>query len=231
MYSESVHSSQFTVHSKLKTVNRSPGEALAKQGEPITVYRKGITLAELMIGGGIAAILIVILASFYITNFRIFGRQSIGIDLSNQAKIAVDDMTNWTRQSRAVARCPNTRCTPPIDPSSIILVLQLWPLDANGVPFDGGVSDSNFDYIIYQQDAQNKLVRKIVPSANPPSTRKAETNKILATDVLNLSFTWSPNPSDPLTATQVTISLTLQKTYLGKAVTASEEKQALIRNK
>ena len=231
MASKSVHSSQFTVHnkfSKFKTVNR----------EPITVYRKGITLAELMIGGGIAAILMIVLAAFYFGQFKAFSNQTVAIDLSSQGRIAVDDISNNIRQSESVC---TTSCGSLSGSTVSVLTLRLWPLVGTPGQPRNPTSSSDYDYLSYSKDAQNNLIRNIDASAvSPASTRKEETNKIIASSLhptTGLSFIYYDSLGTPLSspneanAVEIKITVVNQKIFLGKTNTITQEKRILLRNK
>ncbi len=183
----------------------------------------GFTLVELLIGSTILAIVILILGKVFISNLKLFLDESSAIAITEANKIALDEVINQIRESQAVA----ANCTPcGADKSgSNVLILQLWPINTNGELYDGGV---NFDYIVYKRDVQdNTLLRKIV-YPNAVSTRPAS-NKILSTNVANLSFAY--NNATPSQASEVTVTIKNSTNSSGKIQETERQSKAVLRNK
>ncbi len=183
----------------------------------------GFTLVELLIGSTILAIVILILGKVFISNLKLFLDESSAIAITEANKIALDEVINQIRESQAVA----ANCTPcGADTSgSNVLILQLWPINTNGELYDGGV---NFDYIVYKRDVQdNTLLRKIV-YPNAVSTRPAS-NKILSTNVANLSFAY--NNATPSQASEVTVTIKNSTNSSGKIQETERQSKAVLRNK
>jgi len=160
----------------------------------------GVTLVELIAGLGIIGVIIVMLASLYFAHTRLFSNQNTSIEVASQNRLAVDEITNQIRESEAVvSSC--TACSPD-STSQTTLILQLWPLDTNGDPTE---PTTGSDYIIYKKgDNDNtKLIKKIV--ADTSSSRQSS-EKIIATNISSLTFTYEPDNNDPPTATAVTVS-------------------------
>jgi len=214
MDSKLADSSQFIVHSKTKTVNR----------EPSTVNRPGLSLIELITGIAIFGLVILLAASVYFAHFRIFSNQNTSIEVASQNKLALDEMTNQIREGESVVNiCPNCGTDTTGDH---VLILRLWPLNASQEPFDPG--GSNYDYIIYKQSATDntKLIKKIIVD---PSSSRSSSEKILATDISSLQFSY--DNADPAQASEITISLTTSGNSGSKTLTTTQTSKAVLRNK
>jgi|SRR3990167_448278 len=213
MDSKLVYSSPFIVHSKTKTVNR----------EPITVNQNGLALIELLIAFSIIGLVSILIAAVYFAHSRLFSTQNTLVDVSSQNKLALDEMTNQIRESQeVVSTC--ALCAGDTTSNSLV-VLQIWPIDSSGEPFEPTGSD--YDFIVYKRDTDNtKLIKKIIPGAG--SQRKAS-QKIIATNISDLQFTYD-NP-DPTLASEVTINLTTSAISGGKTITSSQTTMAVLRNK
>ena len=192
---------------------------------PTTYWRlshAGLTLIELLVGFAVAGFIILLVASLYMAHSRLFNNQNAAIEVAVQNKIALEEITNQVRESQGVtASC----CNPPGETTGAnVLVLQIWPLDASGNPFDPG---TNYDYIVYKVDPADNtvLIKKIVPNAG--STRQASEKKI-ATKIATLNFTYDNAP--PQTS-EVTISLTTSDIYLSRTHTITNSSKAVLRNK
>lgn len=104
------------------------------------------------------------------------------------------------------------------------LVLWLWPIDASGEPFDPGTNI--YDCIVYRRDsAKNTLIKKIVPGAD--STRTAS-ERIIASGVTNLQFSYSPNVDY---AEEVTTTITTTGTVENQDVTQTQSAKVVLRNR
>ena len=185
----------------------------------------GVTLVELIAGLGIIGVIIVMLASLYFAHTRLFSNQNTSIEVASQNRLAVDEITNQIRESEAVvSSC--TACSPD-STSQTTLILQLWPLDTNGDPTE---PTTGSDYIIYKKgDNDNtKLIKKIV--ADTSSSRQSS-EKIIATNISSLTFTYEPDNNDPPTATAVTVSITTTGKSGAKTLTTTQSVKAVLRNK
>lgn len=181
----------------------------------------GLTLVETLIAFGLSAVILIILAAFYLTQFKFFSGQNTSIDISSQNKIAIDEITNEIRESQSVA----ASCCSSDTTSSTVLVLQIWPLNSNGDTQDPGTT--NYDYIVYQRDSSNNTItKKITPSGI--SSRQAGT-KIIASNVSDLQFTYDTVPSS--SAEEVTVTITTTAVSMGKTHTNTQTTSAILRNK
>lgn len=218
MDSNLVLSSLFTVHRKIKTVNRQPSTVNRRRRRP------GFTVIEFLVGTGLVGIVSVMVASLYFAQFRLFSNQSTSIDVASQNKIAIDELTSQIREASAIVNsCCDGETT-----SANSLVLSLWPLDSNNEPYQP--TPTSFDYIIYKQDAGDNthLVKKTVP--DPQSTRDAKT-AVIATNLSATGLTFSYDNADPGLAAEVTVTITTSAISGTKTVTSTQTGKATLRNK
>lgn len=189
-----------------------------------TTRPRGISLVELLMGAGLASFLIIVFISLYLGHFKIFSNQNMSMDVASQIKLGLDEIANEIRESQTVVTtCANCGSD---QTSATILILRLWPLDTSSEPFEPTTSD--YDYIIYKLDPidNTEFMKRVLP--DPTSSRKAD-NRIIATNIAGLQFTY--NNADPVQATEVTVSITGTKTAFGRTYTQTHEKQVLLRNK
>lgn len=187
----------------------------------------GITLVELAIIVGLLGLVAVLTAPIYMTHLRLFSRQNAAIEVSSQNRLALDEMVNQIREAQTiVSTCDD--CSPDVTGSGT-LVLQVWPINANGEPFPP--TDSGYDYIIYKIDSsKNQLVKRTISDS---ASFRPELTKIIAADVQNLQFCYDGNcsPADPTLASQVTIIVTNQVTALNNTQSIQQQAKAVLRNK
>jgi len=182
--------------------------------------QNGLTLVELIVGFSIIGIISVLIASPYFSFFRLFLNQFTAIDVASENRLALNEITNQSRQSESVSVL-----TIPCggDPSgSNKLCLQLWPLDQNGKPF----RSSDKDYIIYKRDPQNNTKIIKITRAATSSSRKSST-KTVGTDITNLQFAYNPNNQNIL----ITVTVTTSRVYDNKTQTTTQSADAFLRNK
>ncbi len=200
--------------------------AYKKTKNLLKIKLRGLSIVEIVTAVGLIGLVSVMVISVYFAHFRLFSNQSQGIDLANENRLALDEMAIQIKEAQAIAdTC--TACSG-YTTGTATVVLQLWPLDSNGNPTDPGAS--NYDYVVYKRDdlENTKLVKITYPAA--VSTRKAGTD-VLANDVSNLQFTYSPDNLTPTTATEVTVTLTNTNTNFGKTNTITQSTEAHLRNK
>lgn len=185
--------------------------------------RQGLTLTELLVVMTLLAIVALVAGSIFIANLKLFRDETSIISITEDNKIALDEITNQIRESQSIA----PTCTPcGADATNAnTLILQIWPLSASGEPFDGG---GNFDYIVYKRDAvDNTKMRKIV-YPHPTSTRQS-LNKITLSNITTFTFTY--NNVTPSLASEVTIKIKNSSNIRGKIQEVDRESKAVLRNK
>lgn len=184
---------------------------------------KGLSLVELQIAGAILAGITLLLGSVYYMQTRMFGEEKANIQLASENQIAVEEITNQILESTGVVtNC--TACVADTNSSSTVLILEFWPLDANGNPTDP--LGTNYDYIVYKKTGTN-LIKNVF--ASQASTRKAFTNKILSSLVKTVLFEY--DNADPAQATEVTLTLENETKSFIKTHTYSQNTKAKLRNK
>src|SRR3989344_2670901 len=113
-----------------------------------TNLKGGLSLIELLIAFSIIGLVSILVASIYFAHSRLFSTQNTSIDVSSQNRLALDEMTNQIRESQAVvstcAGCLGDTTSP------TVLVLQIWPIDVNGEPFQPMAGA--YDFIVYKRD-------------------------------------------------------------------------------
>lgn len=184
--------------------------------------RRGISLAEYLVAFSIISIISVMVAAVYFAHFRLFSNQNTAIDVSTQARIGVDEITNQLRQAEAIistcASCGGDTT------GQNILIMQLWPIDASGEPIDP--QGTNYDYIEFKKDEDGKLLKITYPNAS--STRPSGTHTV-ANFVTTVEFTYDdPTPAN---SSVVTAVLTTSAVAGNKTHTATETGKATLRNK
>ena len=161
-------------------------------------------------------------AAIYFAHFRLFSNQNTAIDVSTQARLGTDEITNQLRQAESVV----ANCTPcgSDTTGANILIIRAWPIDAAGEPI--APAGANYDYIEFKLDTGSKLVRITYPHAS--STRPGGTH-IVSAYVSSLTFTYD-NPT-PANAGEVTAVVTTQLAAGNKTHTATETGKGTLRNK
>lgn len=190
--------------------------------------RKGVSLVELLIGIGLFSVVSILFVTIVLTNSRIFSDQKTNIYIATQNRLALDEMINQIRESVTVTNnC--TVCGSNITSNSLVLILEIWPIDASGNPFDPATTTGS-DYIVYKLDDppnNTKLVKKIFVTSDNGSARQNSTD-ILASGVTNLLFSYDAPPPD---TSEVTIELTTEGNSIRKPLSVTQTAKANLRNK
>lgn len=187
--------------------------------------RSGVTLVEILIAFLLIGIISLLVFSVYSSQIKVFFTVLTGIGVSSQNKIAINELTNQTREGVAiVSTCPAAAC-PDDNTSGLVAVYQVFGLDASGNP-----TSAFYDYIVYRQDPADytHLIRKVFK--DPQSTRVADT-KIIATDLASNGLNFGYNNADPTQATQVTFTVITSKKEGAKTINQTQTGKAKLRNK
>jgi len=236
------------------TTQLPPSKGWSASGGNWRQRRQGFSLVELLIGILIIGLISTFIASIYLSHFKLFTGQSLAISVADQNKIAMDEIVNNIRQATQVygngtgtlpcnknncdisitAACGGTCLNPYTRNNGVQLVLQLWPLDSNGNPFDPATIAGCYpDHISYYLGDDPTQTNQQPPSGSPTldtdgyyhltretkrnlsncSTRQSSKD-IIATKILSINFTYTP--STPNT-TEVKITLTNEGKALWKA--------------
>ena len=186
--------------------------------------KSAFSLIEILIVLALLSVISLILGYVFISHFRLFNNVKSLVEVSSSNKLVLDELITQIREGEAiVSTCSG--CGSFVTGSGT-LILQLWPLDANNVPFEP--TSANYDYVIYSQDPikSTNLLKKIIPDAT--SNRVAST-KIMASDISNLNFTY--NNLDPTQANEITVNVQNSIKITGRTQTNSQQIKAVLRNK
>jgi prepilin-type N-terminal cleavage/methylation domain-containing protein len=185
---------------------------------------KAFSLVELLIAIAMLAVISLILGYVFVSHFKLFNNVKSLVEVSSSNKLVLDELISQIRESGAIAStCSGCGS---FTTGSTTLILQLWPLDSNNIPFEP--TTNNYDYIIYYRDAvtNTNLIKKIIPDSS--SNRNASA-KIMASDISNLTFTY--NNVDPTLANQITVNVQNSIKITGRTQTTSQQIKAVLRNK
>jgi len=190
--------------------------------------KAALSLVELQIAMVIFAGITLLIGSIYYAQTRLFGEEKKTIELSSENRIALDEVTNQTREAVSVVLgC--TICGSVTDSSSTVLILSLWPLDSSGEIFEP--TSGEYDYIVYKLDDppnSENLEKFIIP--NGTTSQRINTSKILASSTKSILFQYN-DPVNIDQSTEVTVTLTSEaKSYI-KTHTFSQSSKAVLRNK
>lgn len=209
---------------------------------------KGLSIVELLIGIAILAVVSLMVGAVYLAHFRLFSRQSTGIEVSSQNRVALDEIVNQTREAESVrANC----CSSPtlVTSSCSAIALRLWPLDANGDPTAPSdlANDTLYDHVAYYVDASKNLIK--ITDGAVGSNRPNYATKILATnlsaitplpgcnsglEIKYLDSLGADVTATPTNAAQVVVQLKTTGKYYGQTpvdVSQVQEAKAVLRNK
>ncbi len=176
--------------------------------------QSGFTLIELVVVVALFAVCSVVLVDLFIGHNRLYRSETAELDITNDARQALDDVDGYVRQANRILATYSTYTAGPQ-----VLILQIQSVNASNQLVPG-----TFDNVVFYLSSEN-LYRQVFP--NVASTRAAVTKK-LASNVNSLVFTY--NNADYAQVTEVTLDLTLQKSagLQNRAITASSK--ARLRN-
>ena len=190
--------------------------------------RPALTLVELQIAVAISAGITLLIGSIYFAYTRLFANDKVSIHVASENRIAIDEITNQIRESPGVStNC--TICGGQTTSSQTVLILKIWPIDANGETFEP--TSSEYDYIVYKLDStpnDKNLIKQIFP--NGVNSNRVQSTKILATDTKTLLFEYD-SPLNLSNSANVTVTLTSEAKSFTKTYTVSQSSKSVLRNK
>jgi prepilin-type N-terminal cleavage/methylation domain-containing protein len=157
--------------------------------------QRGFTLVEILVSVVLILICALIVSTMFIGQNRIFRTESAELNVTSDARSAIDDIDNYTRQATRTLSSYSTYTA-----GSQVLILQLRSVGASNQLLIG-----SYDTVVYYLDGSN-LYRRIYPDA---SSSRAAVIKRLASSVNSLSFTY--NSATFPQVTEVTTSITTQE--------------------
>lgn len=170
---------------------------------------QGFTLIELVVVVALVAICSTVLVSLFIGHNRIYRTQTAELDVTGDARQALDDIDSYVRQTNRTLSTYSTYTA-----NAQVLILQIQSVNSSSQ-----LIASTFDDVVYYLNNGN-LYRQVFP--NPSSSRTAQTKK-LAGNVTGLIFTYN-NP-DYAQVTEVTTNITVQENagVQNRAITTSSK--------
>ncbi len=171
--------------------------------------QKGFTLIELIIVVALFSVISIVLTSLFIGHNRIYRTQTAELDVTGDARTALDDIDSYVRQAnRALATYSTYTAT------GQVLILQIQSVNSSNQLVAG-----KFDHVVYYLSG-NGLFRRVFPDA---SSVRAGGIKKLANNVNGLTFT--PNNANYALVTEVTTDITVQENagVQNRAITASSK--------
>ena len=157
------------------------------------MIRNGFTIIEIVVVLGIIAICAGILVTLFVDHNRLYKSETAELNITADARIALDDIDNYVRQSNRTLSSYSTFTAGPQ-----VLILQIQSVNASRQLIAG-----TYDNVVFYLSS-GSLLFQVFP--NVASTRVALTKKI-ASNVTNLTFTYN-NASFDL-VTEVSTSLTI----------------------
>ena len=174
----------------------------------------GLTLIEIVIVVGLTAVGMVVLTSLFIGQNRLYQTETAELNVTADARIAIDDIDSYVRQANRTQSSYSTFTAGPQ-----VLILQIQSINSSNQLIAG-----TFDYVIFYL-AGNNLLRQVIPNAT--SSRAAVTKK-LAANVSGLVFAYSN--ADFSLVTEVTTDITVQELASGQTKSITLSSKAKLRN-
>jgi len=190
-----------------------------KLKDKFRLYNKsgaGFTMVEMIVVLVIMIMVTGFLAYLTISNYWIYNNQTAQLNISSDARNALDDVDNYVRQSHRVMSSYSTYTT-----GTKTVVLQIESIDASNQIIAG-----TYDTVVYYLSGSN-FFRQVFP--DPSSSRPAVTKK-LASNVDNSSFSFSYDNADYSLVKQVTTNITVAQNVSGTTRTITISSESKLRN-
>ena len=176
----------------------------------------GFSIIELLVVLPLLIILSFFLAYLVSSQYWSYNNQSIELNITNDARQALDDTDNYVRQAYRVATSYSTYNT-----GAQTLVLQLQSIDSSSQIIAG-----NYDYVVYYLSGTD-FYRQVFADAS--SSRASITRRLASNiDTANFSFTYD-NASYSLVK-QVTTNMALKQNMGGQIRSIAVSSEAKLRN-
>ena len=156
---------------------------------------QGFTIIEMVVVIGLVIITGGVVASLFIGQNRIYQSETAELNITGDARSALDDIDNYVRSATRTMSSYSTYTA-----SSQVLILKIQSINGSNQ-----LAPGLYDYVVYYLSS-GSLMRQVFPDAG--SSRPATTKK-LASNVNSLAFTY--NNGDYSLVTEVTTDLTLQQ--------------------
>ncbi len=186
----------------------------------MTVKRKrsnqGFSIVELLIVLGLFAILAFFLSYIGIFNFQAYNSQTAELTIASDARTALDDIDNYTRQANRVISSYSSYTT-----NSKTLILQIPSIDSSGQ-----VINNTYDIVVFYLTGSD-LFRRVFPAQG---SSRLSSIKNLANGVDANSFSFSYDNADYSLVKEVTTSLTIVKNAGTQVKSITISSQSKLRN-
>lgn len=174
----------------------------------MTKNQHGMTLVEVLVAAAISVIVGSFLVSIMVQNNALFYLQQARSTQGSTLNNALTTISTEVKGAFAIAS-GYPEDTPLYISSNQTLVLKLSSLDSSG-----DIIENAYDYQIIEKDPNNPsyLRQQIIPSQNPPSTRKSG-NTVLVTNLDSIYFRYLDRnnlPVSPAAAKIVEITINLK---------------------
>ncbi len=183
--------------------------------------KNGLTLIELIVTITILGILSITFSNIYIESLKTFETESAQSILQTDSQTAIDRIINETKGAQKVESSYSTYTT-----GETVMVLAIPAIDEDqAIIYNGSVVVS--DYIIYYLQS-GSIHRKIYADDESVRYSQNEEDYVFATGVEDLTFEYSPAPPQ---TTEVTVTLTLERTIGKSARNITLTNKTKLRNK
>jgi len=177
-------------------------------------FKSGFTLIEVVIVIGLVSVCSIILSQLFIGQNRLYNSETAELDITGDARTALDDIDSYVRQSNRALSSFSTYTA-----GSQVLILQIQSINSSNQLIAG-----TFDNVVYYLSGSG-LFRQVFP--NVASSRSAITKK-LASGVNSLTFTY--NNADYSLVTEVQVDTTVQENVSGQTRSITLSSKAKLRN-
>lgn len=171
--------------------------------------QRGFTLTEMLLVIVLVGVAGSVVVDLFIGQNRIYKLETAELNITNDARTALDDIDNYVRPATRVLADYDTYTT---DAETLVLQIQ----SVNGA---NQLVAAAFDHVVFYLDGTN-LYREVFPHA---SSARVATVKKLASNVTGLVFSY--NNANFTLVTEVTTDLTLEEEagMHNKSITISSE--------
>ena len=169
---------------------------------------------EVVLVIALVAILSLAIMDMFSGQSKIFNFQNSELTITNDARMALDEVDNYVRGANRVIETYDTYTT-----GTTTLLLQMQSLDASGYLIPG-----TYDIVIAYLDG-SRLMLKLIPDV---ASNRQSFEKMLADNVTGLVFTYNNNDMSLVTEVSEQITLAHSSTTATRTITVSSK--ATLRN-
>lgn len=183
--------------------------------------KKGLTMIELIVVMVLLSILLPVLLSIYVYGTKTFNEELSQSELQSDAQTILDSILNDIRNAQSVEASYDDQ----FFSNGTTIVLKVPALDqSQNIIYDGSTMQS--DIIVYSF-YDNSIHKRVFADADSRRATQNNIDKILASNILELNFTYEP---DPLAATLVQVTLKNHKKVGNQSKSINVSSKARLRN-